>query len=135
MGPAGRLAKARRAVANGHYQLAGDFVEEAARAGYLAAFHAAQAYVVSRTGKHAKTHSGLRATFSRLAHERSEIAPDLLSFLGLAYEYKAIADYGVGDATSPVTLIDALRALDLAARLIDRVGELIEADRGPPQSA
>jgi uncharacterized protein (UPF0332 family) len=37
----------------------------AARSAYYAAFNAAEALIVERTGKIAKTHSGVRAEFAR----------------------------------------------------------------------
>jgi uncharacterized protein (UPF0332 family) len=42
------------------------FVKLAARCGYYAAFHAAEAYVFERTKKAAKTHSGVRTELARL---------------------------------------------------------------------
>jgi uncharacterized protein (UPF0332 family) len=41
----------------------------AGRSAYLAAFHAAQALILARTDKVAKTHSGVRSEFSRLAKD------------------------------------------------------------------
>jgi uncharacterized protein (UPF0332 family) len=44
----------------------------AARTAYYAMFHAAEAFIVERTGKIAKTHSGVRSEFARLLKD----APD-----------------------------------------------------------
>jgi uncharacterized protein (UPF0332 family) len=44
----------------------------AARSAYYAAFHAAEAFIVGRTGKIAKTHSGVRTEFARLLRETSD---------------------------------------------------------------
>jgi len=57
----------------------------AARTAYYAAFHAAEAFIVERAGKIAKTHSGLRAEFARLAKETSEIDTSFPKFLTKAY--------------------------------------------------
>ena len=65
----------------------------AAREAYLAAYHAAEAYVFHCTGKIAKTHSGLRSEFNRLAKGEPRIGRDLVKFLSTAYELKSIADY------------------------------------------
>jgi uncharacterized protein (UPF0332 family) len=43
----------------------------AARSAYYAAFHAAEALIVERTGKIAKSHSGVRSEFARLAKDDS----------------------------------------------------------------
>ena len=66
-------AKAIRGLRIGHV---------AAREAWLAAFHAAEAFIHERTGRPVKTHSGLRTVFSRLAkldairHERCYIGAD-----------------------------------------------------------
>ena len=54
------LSKARGLLDVMHYSA------EAARAAYLAGFHAAQALISERTGQIAKSHSGVRSTFARL---------------------------------------------------------------------
>ena len=43
-----------------------------AREAYLAAYHAAEAYLFERTGKAAKTHRGLRSEFGRVTFARGE---------------------------------------------------------------
>ena len=60
------LAKARRCLDRANNIAALPEPEVAAREAYLAAYHAAEAYIFERTGKGVKTHRGLRATFSRL---------------------------------------------------------------------
>ena len=61
------LTKARECL-DGAKQIAGlPLPQVAAREAYLAAFHAAEAYIFERTGRTVETHRGLRATFSRLA--------------------------------------------------------------------
>jgi uncharacterized protein (UPF0332 family) len=72
--------------------------DEAARAAYLAGFHAAQALVFERTTRIAKSHSGLRTT-------------------------KEIADYGIGPQ-AVVTAAEAQEMIDLATRFVDRMGEI-----------
>jgi uncharacterized protein (UPF0332 family) len=90
-----------------------------AREAYLAAFHAVEAYLFDRTGKPAKTHRGLRSEFGRLARNDPRIDREFLTFLAEAYEYKSIADYGVGPLSHSVTAEGARSAIDTAARLID----------------
>ena len=63
---------------------------------YLAGFHAAQALISERTGKVVKTHSGMRSTFARLVKGDPRIDPTLARFLGRAYKFKEITDYGTG---------------------------------------
>jgi uncharacterized protein (UPF0332 family) len=73
------LNKARSLLDVKHYS------DEAARAAYLAAFHAAQALVFERTARVAKSHSGLRTTFARLAKDDPRIDRPFTRFLARVY--------------------------------------------------
>jgi uncharacterized protein (UPF0332 family) len=88
-----------------------------ARSAYYAAFHAAQAFIIDRTGKVAKTHSGVQSEFSRLARETSKIDTALPAFLAKAYKYKQVADYGVGPG-AVVTVAEADDAITSAAHFV-----------------
>ena len=57
------LIKARGLLDVMHYS------DEAARAAYQAEFHAAQALISERTGRIAKSRSGVRSTFARLVKD------------------------------------------------------------------
>ncbi len=106
------LGDARKVAAIGLANLA-------ARSAYYAAFHAAQALIFERTGKIAKTLSGVRCEFARLA----KVTPGgkkLSAFLAQAYLYKEIADYGVGDSAA-VSIAEAEDAMETAARFIESV--------------
>lgn len=76
------LSKARNLLDVMHYN------DEAARAAYLAGFHAAQALLFERTARIAKSHSGLRTTFARLAKEDPRIDRHFTRFLARAYKAK-----------------------------------------------
>jgi uncharacterized protein (UPF0332 family) len=90
----------------------------AARSAYYAAFHAAQALIVERAGKIAKTHSGVRSEFARLAKDEPRIDRTFPAFLAQAHLYKEVADYGTG-AGADVSMSDANSAIASASRLID----------------
>ena len=60
------LEKARSDLNDGHKIASIGLAHVAARCAYYAAFHAAEALIMERTGKIAKTHSGVRAEFARL---------------------------------------------------------------------
>lgn len=92
----------------------------AARSAYYAAFHTAQAFIVERTGKIAKSHSGVRSEFARLAKDTPEIGKSFPRFLAQAYKYKEIGDYGVGHGAT-VTMAEANAAIEMAARFIEWV--------------
>jgi len=94
------LSKARNLLDVVHYS------DEAARAAYLAGFHSAQALVFERTARIAKSHSGLRAAFARLAKDDQRIDRAFTRFLARAYKSKEITDYGVG-AEAVVTSTEA----------------------------
>ena len=96
----------------------------AAREAYLAAYHAAEAYVLHCTGKIAKTHSGLRSEFNRLARAEPRIGRDLVKFLSTAYELKSIADYNTDPATR-ITADEAQDAIHSATRFVTVIEELI----------
>ena len=96
-----------------------------AREVYLAAYHAAEAYLFERTGKAAKTHRGLRSEFGRLARNDPDIDQKFLTFLAEAYEYKSIADYGVAATSPPITAENARSAIDTASRFVDCIAGLL----------
>lgn len=73
--------------------------DEAGREAYLAGLHAAQALIVEKTGKFAKTHKGVQRELSRLTKDVPDFGPELHAFLGRAYNLKAIADYEIGPGT------------------------------------
>lgn len=70
------ITKARENIVFARYALTGNYTEEAGRRAYMAAYHAAMAFIVSRTGKSPKTHSGARSEFGRLAREEPRISRD-----------------------------------------------------------
>lgn len=126
------LDKARDDLDDARKVVAIGLAKIAARAAYYAAFHAAEALIVERTGKIAKTHSGVRSEFARLARAAPEIDKAFSIFLAKAYEYKGIADYGIGHG-AVVTMAEADDAIRNAARLVDCITALLA--EGPPQDA
>lgn len=63
------LQKARQSLDEASKIAAIGLATAAARSAYYAAFHAAEALIVARTGKIAKTHSGVRTEFAPLSKE------------------------------------------------------------------
>jgi uncharacterized protein (UPF0332 family) len=99
----------------------------AARSAYYAAFHAAEARIVERTGKVAKSHSGVRSEFARLARDDPHLGKATTAFFAQAYKYfaqaykyKEIGDYGVG-ADAVITLLDAAAAIKSAQDFLTHV--------------
>jgi uncharacterized protein (UPF0332 family) len=92
----------------------------AARESHLAVYHAAQAYLFYCTGKIAKTHSGLRAEFARLAKDDPRIDRVLVQLLLIA---------GIADAPdlrpSDITLEDAEKGIQTAARFVSLITALV----------
>jgi uncharacterized protein (UPF0332 family) len=97
---AAQIVKARESLEFARYALAGEYTEEAGRAAYMAAFHAALAFIAARTGKIPKTHSGTRSEFARLARQEPRISREQIALLGWSYELKNAADYAQ-EATVP----------------------------------
>ncbi len=119
-----QIAKARESLAFARYALAGEFAEEAGRSAYMAAFHAALAFILVRSGKSPKTHSGTRSEFARLAREEPRISREHVSLLAWSYELKNVADYDGEHRVSPV---EAARAINEALQLVDTIADLIRS--------
>ncbi|HEX3685450.1 MAG TPA: HEPN domain-containing protein [Bryobacteraceae bacterium] len=120
------LDKARRSLAHARAILAIELGEDAGRAAYLGAFHAAQAFIFERTDRVAKTHRGVHGQFLKLVTNEPRIDLELRRFLSEGYKLKAIADYETGpDATVP--LEQAATAIETASRFIGTVAELLAA--------
>jgi uncharacterized protein (UPF0332 family) len=102
----------------------------AARCAYYAAFHASEAFIVEKTGKIAKTHSGVRAEFARLAKVAPDIDKSFPKFLAKAYLFKEISDYGVGPGAD-VTMADAKDAIANATRFVDAIAALLMRTQQP----
>jgi uncharacterized protein (UPF0332 family) len=122
----GYLDKARQCLGYARVNLGVKLGNDAGRNAYLAAFHAAQAFIFERTGKVAKTHRGVHAEFNRLAKGEMRIDRGLQRFLQQAYNLKAVADYEMG-ADSVVPLERAAAAIENAARFVESIAELCSA--------
>jgi uncharacterized protein (UPF0332 family) len=114
------LAKARQSLSEARAIANIELPEAAGRAAYLTAYHAAQAFIFARTDKVAKTHSGVRSEFARLAKDDPRIDRAFSTFLAQAYNLKSIADYAVGSDVG-VSLAEAEEAISNAARFLDRI--------------
>ena len=112
------LVKARRFSDVLHYD------DEAARAAYLAGFHAAQALISERTGRIAKTHSGMRSAFGRLVKGDPRIDRTLTRFLGQAYKLKEVTDYGTGPQAT-VSASEAWEMIETAEGFVAQIGQIL----------
>ena len=118
------LAKAREELEDGRKVAEMGLARIAARSAYYAAFHAAEALIFERTGKIAKTHTGVRTEFARLLKETPEFARSLTAFLAKAYTFKEIGDYGVGPA-SVITMPEAKDVLENAGQFVEKVTDVL----------
>jgi uncharacterized protein (UPF0332 family) len=118
------LGKARQCLASARAILAIKESNDAGRDAYLAAFHAAQAFIFAGTGKIAKTHRGLHSEFARLAKDDPRIDKSFPVFLTQAYNLKAVADYEMGPG-AVIPLERAEAAIETAARFIDCIAGLL----------
>lgn len=117
---AGYLDKARRCLSYARTNLDVSLGNDAGRNAYLAAFHAAQAYIFAKTETVAKSHHGVHTEFNRLAQDDLRIDRELRRFLSQAYNLKAIADYEMGP-DSVVPLARARAALEDAERFVEAI--------------
>lgn len=122
---AGYLDKAHRCLAYARTNLNVGLGNDAGRNAYLAAFHAAQAFIFAKTETVAKSHHGVHTEFNRLAQDEPRIDRELRRFLSQAYNLKAIADYEMGpDGIVPPTRAQA--ALVDAQRFVEAIMQTLE---------
>lgn len=120
------LAKAREQLDDARRIFGIDLYDHAAREAYLAAFHAAQAYVFFKNGKLAKTHSGLRSVFAQLSKENPAIERRFVRFLARGFEMKTAADYFNPDPVIQITSQEAEEAITIAADFIALIEKLCQ---------
>ena len=120
------LTKARGLLDVLHYN------DEAGRAAYLAALHAANALISERTGKIATSHGGVNSQFNLLTKDEPSIDHELRHFLPQAYNLKTVADYETGPGSIvPRERVEA--AIATATRFVNCIAALIPSN-GPSVS-
>ncbi|SFL48870.1 HEPN domain-containing protein [Methylorubrum salsuginis] len=118
------LDKAAENLADARTILAIPLAKVAARSAYYAAFHAAEALLMARTGRIAKTHRGVRSALAELLSDASTDDREILTFLARGYRFKELSDYGVGSA-AVITEAEASDLINGASRCLDRARALI----------
>jgi len=118
------IIKARQCLESAHKTITIDLMFDAGRNAYLAAFHAALAFIAYKTGKNIKTHTGVRSEFARLAKDEPRIDRVYTSFLAQSYNLKTVADYGV-ERQSIISSAEAKAAIQAAERFVDQIEALI----------
>jgi len=118
------LDKAQKCVVNAQTSLNVNLTNDAGRGAYLAAFHAAQAFIFERTGKVAKTHKGVHTLFARLVKEEPQLDDSLPAFLQRTYNLKAVADYETGP-DSDIAPHRAAAAVEGARKFVDAVRHVL----------
>jgi uncharacterized protein (UPF0332 family) len=119
------LDKARSGLADARKIAAIELANVAARSAYYVAFHAAEGLIFERTGKVAKTHSGVRSEFARLSKDTPRIGKALVAFLAEGYKFKELSDYSIDESQS-VTLEEAVGAITNAERFLEVVAASLE---------
>ena len=118
------LQKAGKHLERGHVMPGVDLYDDAARAAYLAAFHAAQAVIFERTGRVVKTHRGVQSEFLRLTKDDTHFTPGQRIFLSQAYNFKAVADYDTGPDVE-LSAEKARAALEAGRGFVDAVRRVL----------
>ena len=126
------LVKARATLADAQKIAALPLPHVAAREAYLAAFHAAEAYIFEQSGKAAKTRRGVRSEVPRPVRTEPRIGRDLVTFLGAAYQFKTRADYAIASMATPITDAEATIAIATTARFIDTITQVLSPGLTPP---
>ena len=114
------LDKAHKCLMNARISLSVNLTGDAGRSSYLAAFHAAQAFIFERPGKIAKSHKGVHTEFARLVRDRSELDRSLAASLQRAYNLKVVADYETGP-DSDIAPERAVGAIEDAGKFVSTV--------------
>jgi len=122
---------AHNMLGRGLRMLEADLIEDAGRAAYLTAFHAAQALIHERENRTLKTHRGVQSEFSKLIRDDLSIPADLRGFVSRAYAFKTIADYDPLTSVLP-TQEDARTAIETAGRFVEEILRLIGPLATPP---
>lgn len=131
------LEKALTLLTQADIMLGVGLYEFAGRNAYLAAFHAAQAYIFENAAKVLKTHNGVQTEFLRLTKDDPRIDAELRLFLSRAYNLKAIADYETGPGAE-VSAERATDAVETGKRFVALIDERVAArssDAQPPSGA
>lgn len=118
------LANADRDLGEARTIMAAGIARQAARLSYLAQFHAAQALIIERTGKFAKTHKGVRTLFHQLAKAETTLDQRLASNLTAAYHFKEAVDYEVGDEAN-IAPAEAAAAISAAEHFIAEIKRVL----------
>jgi uncharacterized protein (UPF0332 family) len=121
---ADHIAKARECLEAAIKINALGLPQVAAKEAYLAAFHAAHAFIFENTGKVVKSHGGMRTMFALVVKDHPRIDRRLASLLGRAYKFKEVADYAVG-SQAVVTAAEAREVIDIAQRFVDTITGLL----------
>jgi uncharacterized protein (UPF0332 family) len=111
-------------LGRGQAMIAARLNDDAGRAAYLAAFHAAQAIIFERTGKVYKSHKGVNIEFLRLTKNDPHFSPEQRGFLSKAYDFKAVADYDTGPIAE-VSSQEAVDAVEAARKFVATVRRVL----------
>jgi uncharacterized protein (UPF0332 family) len=139
------MQKARKLLDLAQRLIRHGYDHDGARDSYLAGYHAAQALIVDRTGKAAKTYEGAHSQFAHLTLNEPLIDVAMKRFLPDAYVMKTAAENGLGD-TGEIPHERATEAVAKAALFIERIAHLLtpafaeakprlRAGRHPPNPA
>jgi len=118
------LEKAHQCLTTARAELGINLSSEAGRNAYLAAFHAARAFIFDRTGKVMNRHQGVQREFTRLAKDEPRIDKSFPAFLSQAYNMKAIADYDT-TSCSLVSPEHAAAAIETATQFVACINKLL----------
>ena len=118
------VANAAEALRDANAILAIGIPRQAARLAYYAQFHAAQALILERTDRIAKTHRGVKSQFHRIASEDPRIEAILAGDLSATYHFKEAADYETG-TQSGISPEDASDAIRVAERFVAAIKDVL----------
>lgn len=125
------LDKADECITTARAEVAISLSNDAGRNAYLAAFHAARAFIFERTGKVIRRHGGVHSEFHRLAKDEPAIDTSLPPFLSQAYNMKAIADYDTRPGAF-VSSESAVAAIETATFFVECIRRILSSSGATP---
>jgi uncharacterized protein (UPF0332 family) len=132
VGPQDYIAKSHRLLQrSGRLVETPEDFEVAARDACMAAFHAAEAVILARTGRIAKTHRGVRSELSRIGLSEPRLQQDFAAFLASGYRLKERDDYLI-EPEALISREEARTALATATRLVAHAEWLLAQPEPPP---
>lgn len=117
------LQKAEHALQNAGYDLAGNFFLATANRSYYTCYYCMTAMLYTQN-TYAKTHQGIRSTFSELFIKTGLLPIDAADTITLLFDYRQEADY---DLDADINVEEATKLVERAAEFLQLAKAYVES--------